>query len=69
MKQKQYEHFVDELEQARLQAEEDLDNLETVALDYLETVAPNTEHAEAEDAKIGSEPSEEFRSNVKVSRS
>lgn len=52
MKQKQYEHFVDELEQARLQAEEDLDNLETVV--------QNTEHAEAEDAEIGSEPSEEF---------
>ncbi|XP_062566991.1 uncharacterized protein LOC134229291 [Saccostrea cucullata] len=52
MKQRQYEHFVDELEQARLQAEEDLDDLETVA--------PNTEHAEAEDAEIGSEPSEEF---------
>ncbi len=52
MKQKQYEHFVEELEQARLQAEEDLDNLETVA--------PNTEHDEAEDAEIGSEPSEEF---------
>ncbi|XP_061190534.1 uncharacterized protein LOC133198460 [Saccostrea echinata] len=52
MKQKQYEHFVEELEQARLQAEEDLDDMETVA--------PNTEHAEAEDAEIGSEPSEEF---------
>ncbi|XP_062570615.1 uncharacterized protein LOC134232646, partial [Saccostrea cucullata] len=52
VKQKQYEHFVDELEQARLQAEEDLDDLETVA--------PNTEHAEAEDAEIGSEPSEIF---------
>ncbi|XP_061190195.1 uncharacterized protein LOC133198054 [Saccostrea echinata] len=52
VKQKQYEHFVDELEQARLQAEEDLDNMETVA--------PNTEHAEAEDAEISSEPSEEF---------
>ncbi|XP_061196513.1 uncharacterized protein LOC133204782 [Saccostrea echinata] len=52
LKQKQYEHFVDELEQAQLQAEEDLDNMETVA--------PNTEHAEAEDAEIGSEPSEEF---------
>ncbi|XP_062590040.1 uncharacterized protein LOC134251654 [Saccostrea cucullata] len=52
MKQRQYEHFVDELEQARLQAEEDLDNMETVA--------PNTEHTEAEDAEIGSEPSEEF---------
>ncbi|XP_062592424.1 uncharacterized protein LOC134253849 [Saccostrea cucullata] len=52
LKQRQYEHFVDELEQARLQAEEDLDNMETVA--------PNTEHTEAEDAEIGSEPSEEF---------
>ncbi|XP_061190194.1 uncharacterized protein LOC133198057 [Saccostrea echinata] len=52
VKQKQYEHFVDELEQARLQAEEDLDNMETVA--------PNTEHAEAEDAEISSEPSKEF---------
>ena len=52
MKQKQYEHFVDELEQARLQAEEDLDNLETVA--------PNTAHAEAEDSEIDPVPSEEF---------
>nr|XP_022311170.1 splicing regulatory glutamine/lysine-rich protein 1-like [Crassostrea virginica] len=52
MKQKQYEHFVDEIEQARLQAEEDLDSLETVA--------PNTEHAEADDAEIDPVPSEEF---------
>lgn len=43
---------MEELEQARLQAEEDLGNIETVA--------PSTEHAEAEDAEISSETSEEF---------
>lgn len=41
IKQREYEHFMEELEEARLQAEEDLDNLATVA--------PNTEQAEAED--------------------
>lgn len=50
LKQKQYEDFVDESEQARVQAAEDLDNIETVA--------PNTEMFMVEE--ISPEPSEEF---------
>ncbi|XP_033759145.1 uncharacterized protein LOC117341405 [Pecten maximus] len=50
--QKKYEHFVEELEQARLQAECELDDFDEVA--------PNTEHTEAEDADIGPQPSEQF---------
>ncbi|XP_069139395.1 uncharacterized protein [Argopecten irradians] len=50
--QKKYENFVDELEQARLQAECELDDFDEVA--------PNTEHNEAEDADIGPQPSEQF---------
>ncbi|XP_069136358.1 uncharacterized protein [Argopecten irradians] len=50
--QKKYENFVDELEQARLQAECELDDFDEVA--------PNTEHNEAEDANIGPQPSEQF---------
>ncbi|XP_069109855.1 axoneme-associated protein mst101(1)-like [Argopecten irradians] len=50
--QKKYENFVDELEQARLQAECELDDFDEVA--------PNTEHNEAEDANIGPQPSEQL---------
>ncbi|XP_033725386.1 uncharacterized protein LOC117315346 [Pecten maximus] len=50
--QKKYEHFVEELEQARLQAECELDDFDEVA--------PNTEHTEAEDSEIGPQPSEQF---------
>ncbi|XP_033729556.1 uncharacterized protein LOC117318706, partial [Pecten maximus] len=52
IKQKVYEHFTDELEQAKEHAEED-------SFDFDE-VAPNTEHVEAEDADVGSSPSEDL---------
>ena len=53
IKQKTCDHFVvDELEQALLQAEEVLDNLETVA--------SYTELAQAADSEIDAVPSEDF---------
>ncbi|XP_069109665.1 ATP-dependent DNA helicase PIF1-like [Argopecten irradians] len=52
VKQRVYEHFMEELEQAIQQAEDD-------SCDFDE-VAPNTEHIEAEDADVGSTPSEDF---------
>ena len=51
-KQRQYEHLVEELEQARVQAEDEINNFDEIA--------PNTEHNEAEDIEIGVIPSEEF---------
>ncbi|XP_069109201.1 uncharacterized protein [Argopecten irradians] len=50
--QKKYEHFADELEQARIQAENENDDFDEVA--------PNTEHNEAEDALSDPQPSEQF---------
>ncbi|XP_033746958.1 uncharacterized protein LOC117332184 [Pecten maximus] len=51
-KQKQYEHHYEELEQARQQAEGEIEDFEEIA--------PNTEYTEAEDEIAGTHPSEEF---------